>query len=135
MGNHGGGFPRSWGGLTAVRRWLEEATVASGMETIMWAPPSHRLEEVQITLYLPGEHDSGVTSMRVAGRASTKRANLWTYQEHFDPSLDAEKGYSVSDAVHHVALVCLQDRPNTLARLDFALRGGLSWSQDELPGL
>lgn len=96
---------------------------------------NHTLETVEITLWLPGPDDVGVTSMRAAGRASTRRANLWTYQEHFEPDVDREKGYGIGDAVHHVALVCLQDRPNTLERLNFALRGGLAWHQDELPGL
>lgn len=99
----------------------------------MWNGPGHKLETVEITLYLPEPDDLRTASMKVAGRASTKRANLWTYQEHFDIEVDAAKGYGIGDAAHHVTLVCVQDRPNTLERLNFALRGGLAWHQDELP--
>lgn len=96
---------------------------------------AHELDRVEITLYLPKDPQDRSAVMQVAGRASTRRANLWTYQELFDPSIDTEKGYGIGDAVHHVTLVCLQDRPNTLERLNFALRGGLAWHQDELPGM
>lgn len=96
---------------------------------------SHNLESVELTLWMPKPDESDAHSIRAAGRASTKRANLWTYQETFDDALSAEKGYSAADALHHIALVCMQDRPNSLERLNFALRGGLAWHQDELPGL
>lgn len=94
--------------------------------------PFHRLNRVEFTLYLP-RYDHAVSSeMRAAGYSDTKRAALWHYHEAFDHVLDAEKGYGVGDALHHVALVALQDRPNSLDRLEFALRGGLAWEQAPL---
>lgn len=84
---------------------------------------------------LPNLEDRQAYALAVSGRSETKRANLWTYQELFTPELDQEKGYSAADALHHVALVCIQDRPNSLERLQFALRGGIAWSQEEIfPG-
>lgn len=97
----------------------------------MWQPPNHRLERVEITLVLPDEARRTDVTIRAAGRASTRRADLWTYQETLDAWPDVEKGYGAGDALNHIALVCMQDRPNTLDRLQFALRGGLAWEQGE----
>lgn len=62
----------------------------------------------------------------------TRRDSLWTYAETFDPSVAHEKGYEVHDALAHIALVCLQDRPTGLSGLNFALRGGVAWECDTL---
>lgn len=96
---------------------------------------SHKLESVDFTLYLPRPDEWADVSIKAVGRASTRRAALWVYQETFNDELDAVKGYGPADAIHHIGLVAMQDRPNTLERLNFALSGGLSWCQDELPGL
>lgn len=100
----------------------------------MWQPIRHRLDSVELTVRMDDGED-GSASLAAHGRSTTRRANLWTYQEHFDPEVVAAKGYSLSDAVAHIVLVCQQDRPNTLERLNFALSGGVSYVQDELwPG-
>lgn len=92
----------------------------------------HRLDRVEITLNLATSAIDGSMGLQVVGRAQSKRAALWTYHESFHPEQDLEKGYSLGDAVHHVTLVCVQDRPSSLDRLDFALRGGLSYGEQTL---
>lgn len=99
----------------------------------MWQPIRHNLTSVEIKVHLYDEEGNPCASIAAHGRSSTKRANLWSYQEFFDPTTDSAKGYSLSDAVSHILLVCQQDRPNTLERLNFALRGGLSYVEEELP--
>lgn len=99
----------------------------------MWQPPRHQLDRIEVTVRLPDEPDPTSTSIAVHGRSSTKRSDLWTYQEYFDDTVTAAKGYGVGDALHHIVLVCMQDRPNTLERLQFSLRGGIAYEQGELP--
>lgn len=94
--------------------------------------PHHKLDRVDISLYLPRYPHAVSSEMRATGYSDTRRASLWHYHEAFDHVLDAEKGYGCADAAHHVALVALQDRPNSLDRLEFALRGGLAWEQGQM---
>lgn len=96
------------------------------------ASPLHALDRVQITLYLPTSMSDRSSSIRAVGVAPMKATPLWTYQEAFDPELEEEKGYSLADCAHHIALVCVQDRPRTLKNLDFALRGGIAWEQGQM---
>lgn len=94
--------------------------------------PVHRLDRIEITVKWGAGEGSPVDTMQVVGRSDTKRANLWSYVEAFEPEADRAKGYSLYDAVAHVTLACQQDRPNSLARLKFSLSGGLAWDQDSL---
>lgn len=94
--------------------------------------PLHTLDRVQITLYLPQRVAEQEYSLRAVGISPMKATPLWTYQEAFDPELEEEKGYSVADAAHHIALVTVQDRPRTLKNLEFALRGGIAWEQGQM---
>lgn len=93
--------------------------------------PRHHLTSIEARLSIPHPVDRLQQVLTVSGRSVTKRTNLWTYHEAFDLELMQEKGYSAADALHHIALVCIQDQPNTLDRLDFALKGGLAWVQGE----
>lgn len=92
----------------------------------------HTLDRVELHLDLRDPLGDGETGIRAVGRSETKRSALWTYQETFLRGDLLVKGYSAADALHHIALVCVQDRPSSLERLDFALQGGLSYTQDEL---
>lgn len=96
---------------------------------------NHQLESVELTLWLPKPDEYADVTIKAVGRASTKRAALWVHQELFNDELDAQKGYGPADALHHILLVAMQDRPNSVERLNFALSGGLTWCQDELPGM
>lgn len=92
----------------------------------------HKLQAVEFRLVLPNLAGSTPATIRASGRSDTKRGDLWTYVEAFDEEIDRAKGYGAADALHHISLVALQDRPNTMDRLDFALRGGLAWHQESL---
>lgn len=92
----------------------------------------HELDRVELHLDLRDPLGDGEQGIRAVGRSEHKRTALWVYQETFVPGDFLAKGYSAADALHHIALVCVQDRPSSLERLDFALRGGLSYAQDEL---
>lgn len=63
-----------------------------------------------------------------AGRCRRRRSLLWSYLE----PVPAEVGqYGLTDRVHHLALVCAQDRPVNLAQLQRALMGQF-WEQPPL---
>lgn len=97
--------------------------------------PVHRLDSVTFNLHLGRLDEEHEHQLAVHGRATTKRADLWTYVESFDPVASRANGYSAADALHHIALVACQDRPNTIDRLQFALSGGLLYQEQELPFL
>ena len=95
----------------------------------------HKLDRVEITVNLATSAIDGSIGFQAVGRAMSKRSALWTYHESFGQDVDREKGYGIGDAASHVVLVCVQDRPNSLDRLDFALQGGLSYGDEEMfPG-
>ena len=96
-----------------------------------WATKA-TLDRVDFALRLPlgqGEHSVSVTAI---GRCATKRNALWTYAESFDHRDDRSKGYGPADALHHIALVAIQDLPGRLEDLDLALRGGVSYVEPPL---
>lgn len=95
--------------------------------------PIHVLDSLDIKLWLPDKVEGHPPHLEVHGRSRTKRGNLWTYAESFPDERSSSQGYGVGDALHHIALVCIQDTPNTMDRLDFALSGGVTWWQGELP--
>lgn len=99
------------------------------MSFIRDTPP---LERVEFTLLLPSDAQPDTAALSAHGRSPLRRPALWSYHETFDTTLDAHKGYGVQDAMAHIVLVCMQDRPNTLDRLDFALSGGLAYVQEAL---
>lgn len=96
-----------------------------------WAV-THRLETVRFNLNLYDFGDGPEQSLTVHGGSATKRTSLWTYAEHFDDETSRDKGYSVGDALHHIALVAIQDRPSRLQDLELALKGGVSYGQEPL---
>jgi hypothetical protein len=98
----------------------------------LWAV-KHNLNKVEFVLDLPTTEGPYETSIRATGRCDQKRGALWQYQETFEPVSSREKGYGPADAIHHIALVAQQDRPRSLGELDFALRGGIAWVQEEMP--
>jgi hypothetical protein len=97
----------------------------------LWAV-KHQLDAVELVLELPNTAGPYTTAIRAHGRSYSKRTALWSYQEVFEPLSSREKGYGPADALHHIALVAQQDRPRSLAELNLALRGGVSWVQEEL---
>ncbi len=118
--------------MTAMVRELLSGIGSLGWDEHMTRTTPHRLETLELTLKLMDERGLWDPSLTARGYSSTKRTALWVYQEAFDADLDAEKGYTLRDAVDHIVLVCQQDKPNTKERLNFALSGGLSWDEPEL---
>lgn len=92
----------------------------------------HQLDQVDFRLHLPPSLLEGPTGLSATGRSATSRTALWTYQEEFDVDTTPEKGYEAHDAIAHICLVAIQDRPSSVHSLNLALRGGVAWSQDEL---
>lgn len=89
-----------------------------------YLPVNHRLTTVSLTLQFPGPPDEDGPVYGVAsGRSQTRRAPLW--QETNSWADGADLRHEPADWLHHIALVALQDRPNSTERLLFGLTGGL----------
>lgn len=97
----------------------------------IYGPPQHVLETVTFRLALPLRRNGFTTSLEVKGEASTSRASLWSVRETWTAA-EQEAGLQPSDAVHHLALIALQDHPASQERL-FNLLTGERWVQEELP--
>lgn len=93
------------------------------VEANEWAV-RRRLERVQIDL-VPGQMDRW--SLKAQGIQGGKRKPLWTYTEDFGP---VRSDLGLSDACAHIVLVCMQDRPSTLERLEQGLCGGRLYFED-----
>lgn len=96
------------------------------LERKLWAV-KHTLD--RLTLDVQWDHD-GVATLVARGGSRGRRTSLWTHQETFGL---AQSDLSLSDAVAHLAMVVAQDRPTTCEALQLGLRGGVSWSDEELP--
>lgn len=118
--------------LTDVLGEVCGAMGAPGWEATMRHQPVHKLHRLDIAIVFEGDEPHANATIKVTGRSDTKRTALWNYAEAFDGETSIDKGYSLNDAVAHIVLACHQDRPNTLARLDFALTGGIGWQEERL---
>lgn len=98
----------------------------------IYGPPSHKLATVTITLHLPTRANSFTGVVRAEGRAQSKRDNLWSVSEEFTEAAQIN-GMSMTDAVHHLALIAVQDRPDTQDRFEYYLRGGQHYKTPPLP--
>lgn len=97
----------------------------------IYGPPSHQLDSIIITLHLPTARNGRITRMEAQGRSSTSRASLWSVSETWTRD-EQRAGLEPSDAVHHLALVALQDHPASQSHLEASLTGQ-GWEQLELP--
>lgn len=90
----------------------------------LWAV-KHELEVVRLRLGL-GTGADGVDIINgvAQGTSGGKRTPLWTETAVWN-SQDHDTRHEPGDWVHHIALACLQDRPNSAERLLFSLTGGL----------
>lgn len=94
----------------------------------IYGPPEHKLEYVLLRLVLPlrsNDYESRVTAF---GHSQTKRGFLWSFSESWAHDMKGDE-YGPADAVHHLALVALQDRPTTSSALELSLRGGNDTSE------
>jgi hypothetical protein len=97
----------------------------------IYGPPSHELETVTFRLTIPTRRNNRTTALEVHGRTSTQRSHLWYIHETWTPA-EIEHGLQASDAIHHLALIALQDHPSSQAQVESCLTGQ-PWSQLELP--
>lgn len=68
-------------------------------------------------------------TITITGWCERKRRPLWQHSEEVDIICEPNK---VADIVHHLTLVCEQDRPTTNVELRRGLLGEY-WDQPELP--
>jgi len=97
----------------------------------IYGPPSHKLETVNFRLTLPLRRNAYVTSLEVRGETSSQRSSMWFVNEKWTEA-DQVAGLQPSDALHHLALIALQDSPTSQEHMFRALTGE-RWIQEELP--
>lgn len=97
----------------------------------IYGPPQHRLTTVHFTLSLPTRENGRHTRLEAQGRASTQRSSLWSVSETWTWA-EQRCGLEPTDALHHLALVVVQDRPSSQDHLEASLTGN-GWEQLELP--
>lgn len=91
------------------------------------SPPTLDRWEVRVTpIASEGEP---LWQLDAYGYCWRKRGPIWAYSEVCGES---DGAMYVSDVVHHLALVCMQDKPASRAALEAGLVGE-AWVQDELP--
>lgn len=95
-----------------------------------YLPPTPALHRVTLVLEFSEDPDDPTVTARASGESAYKRGRLWQESAVFTPS-DHDLRIEPADWLHHLALVALQDRPNTPERLVFGLTGGLG-CQDPL---
>lgn len=93
----------------------------------IYGDPSHALETVEFSLVLPVRSNEHRTSLQCIGRSGTARSALWVVKESWSWS-EQEAGLQPTDAMAHVGLVSLQDRPTSQQQVEACLIGE-GWSQ------
>jgi hypothetical protein len=93
----------------------------------IWGPPDHELETVTITLTLGTRRNGRHTKVQAHGSSSTRRVPLWSVSEAWT-SGEVQAGLQPGDAIHHIALVALQDRPTSQNHMERSLMGE-GWEQ------
>lgn len=91
-----------------------------------------KLEAVTISVMLPTRANNWESTMFVTGSSSLKRGTLWSHSEQWADPLEVT-GYTIQDAVSHVTMIALQDKPYTQEMFDYALRGGKLYEEPPLP--
>lgn len=89
----------------------------------IYGPPEHALEVVHARLEVPTRRNGRRASLRVNGTSSTKRGDLWSYAESWDP-LEHSQLLQPTDTLQWVILAAVQDRPASQAMLEVSLRPG-----------
>ena len=97
----------------------------------VFGPPDHRLERLELKLYLPTPRNGRHSRLTAHGFAETKRGALWTVQETWSWS-EQQAGLQPCDAVHHIALAAFQDHPGSQDAVERSLTGQ-GWEDVPLP--
>lgn len=74
----------------------------------------------------------GAVTVHASGESPLSRKSLWVLDEAWAADNPV---YGPYDFVAHLVLAVAQDRPNTKARAEFSLNGGLGWEEPQLPGM
>ena len=93
----------------------------------IYGAPSHELEVVHFSLDIPRRANEHKTTLRASGTAGTSRPSLWNVHESWSWT-EQERGYQPSDAMAHVLLVAMQDRPTSQEQFEACMIGE-GWSQ------
>lgn len=96
----------------------------------IYGDPNHRLERVEFTLIVPTAENGRRTALAARGTSGTARAGMWLVQEEWSAA-EQERGYQPADALQHIALVALQDRPTSQSQVEACLIGE-GWCQNPL---
>lgn len=98
----------------------------------IYGPPSHDLEKLELSLWLPTTRNGRHTRLTVLGTCETKRGPLWTYSEAWQAH-EVTNGFQPADAVNLLTLAALQDRPSSQEALQRSLAPGAYHEEPELP--
>nr|CRY97246.1 hypothetical protein [uncultured prokaryote] len=98
----------------------------------IYGKPSHQLEVLKFSLHLPNRRNGWLTRLEASGECSTKRASLWSISETWTVA-EQDSGLQPTDALHHIALLGIQDHPASQEAVFRALTGE-PWVQEVLPG-
>lgn len=88
----------------------------------IFGPVEHRLDRVDVSLWLPSARNNRQTRVEAHGRSETSRADLWSYRELWSWS-EQQNGLQPVDSIQHVLLVASQDRPGTQGQFQAYLTG------------
>lgn len=94
------------------------------MHTNPFQKPDHKLRVVTFRLEFGEPAGETVINALAQGHAETRRTSLWS-EANVWTEATADVRHEPADWLHHIALVALQDRPNSTERLLFGLTGGL----------
>ena len=96
----------------------------------IWGRPQHQLEAVYFQIYLPSVENSRTTTMIATGTSRTSRPSMWSIREQWVGG-EQERGYQPGDALHHVCMTAMQDRPTSQAQMEACMIGE-GWKQDSM---
>lgn len=96
----------------------------------IYGKPNHKLDTVSIKLWLPTAASNWQSKLLVMGDTYTQRSSLWSHCEMWSDPLEVT-GMTMTDAVHHIALIAVQDRPTTQEMFDFHLHGGAQYGEQQ----
>lgn len=96
----------------------------------IYGQTQHHLSTVTIKLWLPSRANDWKSQILATGEAATKRSALWSHSERWPDPLEVV-GMTMTDAVSHLALIAVQDRPASQDMFEFHLKGGKQYEDQQ----
>lgn len=96
----------------------------------IYGKATHKLDTVTIKLWLPTAASDWKSKMLATGDTYTHKRALWSHCEMWGDPLEVA-GMTMTDAVQHVALIAVQDRPASQEMFDYYLRGGKQFEEQQ----